>query len=125
MRRNAAMCFSVIKCLQPLSLQRGKLENISVIANDSILIEAERERVCMCVINELSFGTLRKYFYSLFSSPSYACSLSPPSLHDTSKRPPIAFVLLFTFQETMLDDDSRSSSGTPPATLLSEKKEME
>jgi hypothetical protein len=52
------------ECLQPLSwASRGKLENISVIANDSILIEV---RVCMCVINELSFGTLRKYFYSLF-----------------------------------------------------------
>jgi hypothetical protein len=96
----------------------GKLENISVIANDSILIEV---RVCMCVINELSFGTLRKYFYSLFSPSHFPFLLSlPSSLYDTTKRPPIAFVLLFTFQETMLDDDSRSSSGIKrtPTTLV-------
>lgn len=61
----------------------GKLENISVIANDSILIEV---RVCMCVINELSFGTLRKYFYSLFFLHRIflSCSLSLSLHHYTT-----------------------------------------
>lgn len=117
------MCFCVVKSLQPLSSGGQIGKNIRYCqwfnTNWSESVYVCDKRAVIWHVTEIFLFTFSSLFLLLLALFFSFCSIT---IYDTTKRPPIAFVLLFTFQETMLDDDNRSSSATTTHQHISENE---